>query len=67
MSKKGSLSRIDGDVCCCSMVGVSICPSNTGVENELFKGVTGFSSNSDSWSHVESVCVVIGEVFPFSR
>ena len=39
MSKKSSFSGTDGDVCCSPMVGVSICPFHTGVENGLFKGV----------------------------
>ena len=48
VSKKSLVSRIDGNVGCCPMVGVSIYLSNTGVENGLFKGVTGISSNSGS-------------------
>ena len=42
MSKKRSFSRIDGHDCSCSMVGLSICLLNTGVENGLYKGVTEF-------------------------
>ena len=48
VSKKSSFSRIDGDVCCCPMVGVSISPSNLGAESGLFNGVSGVSSNSGS-------------------
>ena len=56
MSKKSSFSRTDGDVCCCSMVGVSISPSNTRAENGLFRGewgwirVNGVSNNFGSWT-----------------
>ena len=48
MSKKSGFSIIDGVVYCCPMVEVSICLSNSGVENGLFKGVTGVPSNSGS-------------------
>ena len=68
ISKKSWFSIIDGVVCCCQIVEVSICLSNSGVENGLFKGVTGVPSNSGSqtWSKAGSVCVVVSEIFPVS-